>query len=254
VVKRGAIIGIGSVILVVGLAGLGLLQTGVINPTDVKSLDMAPGTGQQSQETVNNTPPAAAPAPQSGAEPGIQTGAELADSSLQGSQPPSGDQASEKPVPVPQVSKGERRYPKQDKVAPSPVKTQRELSKSPEKTQEAKVGEKYRRAHLKSAAHSAKPVVIRFKFDPSRDRGLNVAQVHSGDKIRVKLRRVGQVDSRIFFTYSRSINSPKGAVLKVKTRVASDRPVMYETDRGYYEIEVKIYPRNRWNIKPRSFV
>jgi len=96
--------------------------------------------------------------------------------------------------------------------------------------------------------------VIRFNFDPARDRGLNVAQVHSGDKIRVKWRRVGQVDSGVYFTFSRNINSPKGAVLKLKTRYSFDRPVMYRADRGYYVIEVKIYPGNRWNIKPRRFV
>lgn len=274
-IKRGAVIGIGTVFLVVGLAGLGLLQTGVINPTEVKSLEPAPATSQQSREPVNQTPPAAAPAPQTGAgsgtqigaEPGTKTGADLAERALQEPQPPSGELAGEKPVPVPQVGKGERRYPKQDQVAnprSSPVKTQRELSKGPETTRELKAGEKRRLAHRKSESkryarktrpvHSAQPVVIRFNFDPAQDRALNVAHVHSGDKIRVKLRRVGQVDSRIYFTVSRSINSPKGAVLKVKTRHASDRPDMYRTDRGYYVIEVKIYPGNRWNIKPRSFV
>lgn len=263
-IKRGVIIGIGTVILVIGLTGLGLLQTGVIYPTEVKSPETAPPTGQQSQGPVDQTAQAIAPAPQSGVSPGTETGAEPG---VQGRQPPSEDLAAEKPVPAPQAGEGERRYPKQDQVAhprSSPVQTQRELSQGPEITRELKAGEKRRLEHRKSESkryahktrpvHSAQPVVIRFNFDPAQDRALNVAHVHSGDKIRVKLRRVGQVDSRVYFTFSRNINSPQGAVLKVKTRYAFDRPDMYRTDRGYYVIEVTIYPGNRWNIKPRSFV
>ena len=67
-IKRGAIIGIGTIILVIGLTGLGLLQTGVICPTEVKSPETA--ISQQSQGPVNQTAPAAAPAPQSGVSPG----------------------------------------------------------------------------------------------------------------------------------------------------------------------------------------
>jgi len=85
VIKPGAIIGIGTVILVIGLSGLGLLQTGVIHPTEVKSPE--PATSLQSQGTVNQTAPAAAPAPQFGVEPGTQTGPNLAESALQGRQP-----------------------------------------------------------------------------------------------------------------------------------------------------------------------
>ncbi|HIJ75406.1 MAG TPA: hypothetical protein HPP81_01685 [Deltaproteobacteria bacterium] len=264
-IKPGAIIGIGTVILVIGLSGLGLLQTGVIHPTEVKSPE--PATSLQSQGTVNQTAPAAAPAPQFGVEPGTQTGPNLAESALQGRQPQSGDLAAEEPVPVPQVGKGESPYPKQDQFAhfrSSPVQIQRELSQDANATREPKCDDKRSQSHLKSEseryarrtlpAHSAQPVVIRFNFDPARDRGLNVAQVHSGDKIRVKWRRVGQVDSGVYFTFSRNINSPKGAVLKLKTRYSFDRPVMYRADRGYYVIEVKIYPGNRWNIKPRRFV
>jgi hypothetical protein len=70
----------------------------------------------------------------------------------------------------------------------------------------------------------------------------------------VKVRRVGQVDRKVHFTFSRNINSPQGAVLKLETMHSFGRPVTYSTDRGYYMIEVKIYPGNRWNIKPRSFV
>ncbi len=262
-INRGAIIGIGTVILVIGLSGLGLLQTGVFHPTEVKSPELP--TSQQSQGLVNPTAPAAAPAPQAGVEPGTPTGPNLPGSALQGSQPQSGDLAAVKPVP--QAGKSESRYSKQDQFAhfrSSPVEIQRGLSQNSKTTRTPKYDEKRIQARLKSKserharktppAHRAPPVVIRFNFDPARDRGLNVAQVHSGDKIRVKWRQVGQVDLSVYFTFSKNLNSPKGAVLKLETRPSSDHPVMYRTDRGYYIIEVKIYPGNRWNIKPRSFV
>ena len=96
--------------------------------------------------------------------------------------------------------------------------------------------------------------MIRFKFDPARNRRLDVAQVHLGDKIRVKVRQVGYVGRRVYFTYSRSLNSPQGAVLKLETMYPFEHPVISRRYQGYYVIEVKIYPGNRWNTKPRSFV
>ena len=43
--------------------------------------------------------------------------------------------------------------------------------------------------------------------------------------------------------------------MKVGTRYSMYRGVgYYPYERGYYVIEMKIYPGNRWNIKPRSFV
>jgi len=263
VIKSGVIIGIGTVILVIGLSGLGLLQTGVFHPTEVKLPE--PVSSQQSQGPVNQTETATASAPQAGVEPGTPSGPNLPESAPQGSQPQSGDLAVVKPVP--QAGNGESSYQKQDKFAhfrSSPVQIQRELSQDAKTTRSPKYDEKRSQARLKSgserytrrtpSAYRAQPVVIRFNFDPARDRGLNVAQVHSGDKIRVKWRQVGQVGRGVYFTFSRKLNSPKGAVLKLKTRYSFAHPVMYRTDRGYYVIEVKIYPGNRWNIKPRSFV
>ena len=268
-IKRGAIIGIGTVIVVIGLTGLGLVQTGVIQPTPVKSLEPAPATSQQSQCPVNQTAPAAVPAPQSGVGPGTETGANLAESPVQGQQPPSGDLAAVNPVPVPapQAGEQERSYPKQDRFVqprPSPVQVQRDISQDDKTTRKPKFEDKRRQALHKSEseryarrtppAQSAQPLVIRFNFDPARYRGLDVARVHSGDRIMVKVEPVGQVDRSVHFTFSRNINSPRGAVLKLKTTYSFDRPVIYPTDRGYYVITVKIYPGNRWNIKPRSFV
>ena len=98
-ITRGAIIGIGTVILVIGLSGLGLLQTGVFHPTEVKSPE--PASSQQSQGPVNQTETSTAPAPQAGVEPGTPSGPNLPESAPQGSQPQSGDLAVEKPVPSP---------------------------------------------------------------------------------------------------------------------------------------------------------
>jgi hypothetical protein len=291
VIKRGAIIGIGTVILVIGLTGLGLLQTGVIYPTEEKSLETAPATGQQSPGPVAQTAPPAAPAPQSGVSPGTKTGAEPG---VQGPRPPSADLSAEKPLPVPQAGKGERRYPKQDQFVQSPPPRDQVRSRPSQGvkiTQKLKLDDNRRQARLKSelkrnaakseakrhaaksqvkrstakaqsrhyagktpAAHTAQPVVIRFNFDPAQHRNLNVAQVHLGDKIRVKLQQVGQVDRMVYFTYSSNINSQQGAVLKLETMYSFQRPVTYRADRGYYVVEVKIYPGNRWNIKPRRFV
>jgi len=267
VIKRGVIIGIGTIILVIGLTGLGLLQTEGIRPTKVISPEPAPAISQESQCPVNQTASTAVAAPQSKVGPGTQTGADLSQGAVPEQHPPSGDLAAEKPVPVPQVGKDERLNPKQDQVAlprPSPVQIQSGLSQDDKSTGKPRFDEKLKQAHLKSEsqsyprkappAQSGQPVVIKFNFDPARHRALKVAQVHSGDRIRVTVERVGQVDRKVRFTFSRHINSPQGSVLKVETMHSFSRPVTYPPDRGYYVIEVKIYPGNRWNIKPRSFV
>jgi hypothetical protein len=62
-------------------------------------------------------------------------------------------------------------------------------------------------------------------------------------------------DGRVYLTYSRNPDSKEGALVKVGTGHPMYRSVDYNPrERGYYVIEMKIYPGNRWNIKPRSFV
>ena len=148
-IKRAAIIGIGTVLLVIGLAGLGLLQTGVIYPSastesvslpEVNPPEQAAGSDQGSQGPVNQTAQPPAPAggpPDSG--PG-QTSAQVEQ------QPPSGGPPSEKPVPVPQAEKGERYYPRQDQLAqPQPSTAPPEAA-----AQKRKFDEKRFQALLKS--------------------------------------------------------------------------------------------------------
>jgi hypothetical protein len=284
VINRGVTIGIGTVLLVVGLAGLGLLQTGVIYP---------PSSGE-SAKTLSNVPPAVSPGPQPGVKPLEPPGPArqsqgMADQSAGaagssapapqsgsasaqgGQQSQTGGPSAEKPVPIPQVGQGERRYP-QSAAPPSEFAQTRPLVRphNPAGVYEAhksKIDKNRLRARHKTkskhqavyagkppATRSSRPVVIRFKFDPARYPRLDVAQVHLGDKIRMKVRSVGQVDRRVYFTFSRNLDSPQGAILELETMYSFERAVFQPRGRGHYEIEVKIYPGNRWNIMPRSFV
>ena len=259
-IKHGVVIVIGSVILVVGLTGLALLQTGVICPTasigpvnlpEVKSSEPPPESGQQAAGPAGA--PALQPAPPAGSGQGP--------SAQGGQQAPSADLGTQKPAAVPQVGKGERPYQGQAQ-AERPRTTARSAEIDRQRRQEAgksasKRYDEYESrpyAHKSTPGQTTGPVVIRFKFDPARKRRLDVAQVHLGDKIRVKVRQVGYVGRRVYFTYSRSLNSPQGAVLKLETMYPFERRVISRRDRGYYLIEVRIYPGNRWNTKPRSFV
>jgi hypothetical protein len=103
-----------------------------------------------------------------------------------------------------------------------------------------------------SGAHDG-PVVIKFNFDPALKRRLDIAQVHLGDRIRVNVRRVGDVNREVYFTFQEDLDSPQGALRELKTMQPFER-ADYRRSRGYYTIEVKIYPGNRWNIMPRSYV
>ncbi len=269
-IKQGAIIGIGTVLLVIGLGGLALLQTGVIYPPA--------SIGPVSTSEV--TPPG--PAPENAqAPPPPQAGVEAAPSAQGGQAPGPANLGPPKTIPVPQAGRGERRYPVPDQIEQRPparkqsaVNKKRGRSarmaepksyarkaqsksyarKSASKSYARKAGSKsYARKAYRASA--MKPVVIRFRFDPVRDRELYVARVHSGDKIKVDMRRVGSVDRRVYFTYAGDSNSKRGALVKVGTRYpVSRRAGFYPNERGYYVIEIKIYPGNRWNIKPRSFV
>jgi hypothetical protein len=261
VIKRGAIIIIGTVILVAGLTGLALLQTGVIcppasigpvNTPEVQSSVPAPESGKQV--------PGPAGGPERQPSPSLEQG--QGPSAQGGQQPPSANLGTQKPIAVPQVGNGERRYPRQNRVEqPRAVarsaqldRKRRQAAAKSERERFARKSESKRNARKAASAHTAKPVVIRFNFDPALNRRLDLAQVHLGDKIRVKVRQVGWVDRRVYLAYSNSPDSPQGAVLMLETMVSFERRGAYRHNRGYYVIEVKIYPGNRWNIHPRSFV
>ncbi len=266
-INRGVIIGFGTVLLVVGLAGLGLLQTGVMYPPgsseSVKLAELGPGQ-QSGGNPLAGVAESTSPTPQSGSvSPGGRVNKADQAASL------AGGPSAEKPVPIPQVGQGERRYPGQQPGATVPgfAQTRPPYSDGASAARKPGFDENRLRARLKSESkhhasyarkaaptRSSKPVVIRFDFDPAQYRRLDVAQVHLGDKIRVKVRRVGPVDRRVYFTFSRSLDSPQGAILELGTMYSFERVVFRPRDRGHYKIEVKIYPGNRWNIAPRSFV
>jgi hypothetical protein len=269
VIKRSVIIGTGTVILVIGLTCLALLQTGVIYPpasigpvnlAEVKSPEPAAESGQQAPGTPNAPSQPPALSPESGGGPSAQGGLQ---------QPPAGIEA-QKPIPVPQVGKGERRYPGQlgqPQTTPKSAEIDKKRRQTAEGLESKHYAHKYeserhahkyeseRHARKTAAASAKKPVVIKLRFDPARNRQINVARVHKGDKIKMKVRRVGHVDRRIYLTYGKKLDSEQGAVLKLGTKYSAyQRSRHYPNDRGYYVIEMRIYPGNRWNIKPRSFV
>ncbi|HYA40184.1 MAG TPA: hypothetical protein VEF34_02690 [Syntrophobacteraceae bacterium] len=269
--KRGAVIGMGSVLLVAGLAGLGLLQTGMIYPP---SSSGPPEVGRpavsepgvpQAQVPANLTqeggtgssvqaPRSGSSANGGGAVPGngrasTQTGqasTEAGQASTEAGQPAPRSPTAEKQVPVPRAGEGERRYSGPERPHPK-----KQLSEARRPAAHARTAG---RASARPAKRGSQgPLVIRFNFDPARKRCLDVAQVHLGDKIRINVHKVGLVNRRVYFTFLRRLNSEQGALLELKT-MGSFEPVAYRRCRGHYEVEVKIYPGNRWNLMPRSFV
>jgi len=262
--KRGAVIGMGSVLLVAGLAGLGLLQTGMIYPP---SSSGPPEVGRpavsepgvpQSRVPANRTHEggtgSSVQAPRSGGSangggtvPGNgQASTQAGQASTQAGQAAPRSPTAEKQVPVPRAGEGERRYSGPERPHPK-----KQLS-------EARHPAAHARTSGRASARPAKrgsqgPLVIRFNFDPARKRCLDVAQVHLGDKIRINVRKVGLVNRRVYFTFLRHLDSQQGTLLELKTMRSFD-PAAYRRCRGHYEVEVKIYPGNRWNLMPRSFV
>jgi hypothetical protein len=147
--------------------------------------------------------------------------------------------------------------------------------------------------------HSYKPVVVRFGFDPDRDPEINVAIVHSGDRVAVQVRPAEQAGCRLYLTFDSSgtletkaylewstasrrarvapigngtritlaaagdfgvgvpgkLNTKGGAVLKIGADCfAGGWERLRMDDWGSYEIEMRIYQGNRWNIRPKSLL
>ncbi len=316
---RGAFIGFGTVLLVLGLTGLALLQTGVITPP-------SPVTGRtlelQTQEQQSSGPgPLASAGGKLPPPPPPETPSPPPEPAAPSVQPPAPRETPEaKTIPVPKVGKGVRSYPRQDQVEPPVVKEKKQvMGKQSERRIQSKqsarkgstAGAGYKqystgkgaasvgKRSAGPAARGKQPTVVRFKFDPSRNRELNVARVHFGDRVVVRVRRVGQADNQVYLTFmlpdtggsqgyrgwsagrktaiitpvrdhdqltltaerefgpglTEKLESREGAVLKVGARPdrnARSRGARY--DRGYYEIEMRIYSANRWNLKPRSYL
>jgi len=299
--KRGTIIGVGTAVALAGLVGLGLVQTGVLPrpaPTENLLQTSPPAPVQdapEQQAPAVETPPAGGgksgqlPQPQVQSEPAATAN----------------EQAVESPVKVPKVGSGVRSYPKPQLPLPEPGRKERQKAVEPSRrktysTQARQAAPKPAREHYaESRSASGSPIVIRLQVDPRRQRGeINIARVHFGDRVVVKVRREYGADRQVYLTFglpgrderggrygrgaragavltpvgdrdqltlsssrdfgpelTRRLSSRDGALLKLGTRITHEsysspaRP-----DRGLYEIEIKIYSENRWNIKPRSYL
>ena len=259
-VKRGAVIGIGFFLLGVGLTSLVLMKMeGVYRPAS------------KGQPDLHDVKP---PAP-SQQEPGTQPGFEL------------------RPLPV---------TPDSIKQTPEPG-SQTEQSPAPQSVEEPKnppLAET--KSQPRPSPEALPPVVIRFRFDPAQQREINVAQVHLGDSISVRVRRRGLANLGLHLAFAvpdtletdawrqwstgarraavapihdtdrivltadgdfgvaliKKLDSNEGAVL----RLGADYPAGHNLGAprggpagwGGYVIEMRIYPGNRWKIKPRSLM
>jgi len=258
--KRSAVFGIGTLLMVIGFGGLALLRMGVVCPrqvlgpaTELKLPEAAP------QDSTQMTQPAAQ---DENAAPSGRTGQPPASAGLK----------PDEPISVPHLGGKERRYPAESQVEQQQTTGKDSLTgdvlghnsrnTGPE-PEAVKPDSKSRAEDTRSKSHAfnmyhppeKKPVVVTFRFDPVRDRELYVARVHSGDRISMNVKRVGRADGRVYLTYTRNPDTREGALLKVRARLPIYRNAGYPAyDGGYYLIQMKIYPGNRWNIKPRSFV
>lgn len=259
-IKRGVVIGIGTVLLVAGLGGIALLQTGVINPTQPILLENTSVGNQQAAPPESVQPQAQAP--------------ETATPSDTNQTTTYNDSGSQKPVETPRVGNGERRYPfdkGMEQPKPSPRNWAGTQKRHPGAIHKSQI-DKYARRHeirkVKSRSYATRskserragtasrgPLVIRLRYSPSADRDLYIARVHLGDRVKVNVQRVGAPEGRLYFTYTNGLNSKAGALVKVGVAHPYYVRAGYNPyESGYYMIEVKIYPGNRWNIRPRSFV
>lgn len=262
--NRTAIVGVGAALLVIGLAGLGLEQSGVILPRASVRLPAVQSSGPpsagalRSQGVINQAPKQLEPMPPHPAGAHASTGRNS----------PVQSAAVKKKVRIAHVANRapghhaglktpQRPVPRSPAVAVHTASSGL-ASRKPEFNRERrqavlKTGLR-RYAGRRAAPPPMRPVMIRFTFDPARDRPFNVASVHLGDRIKVDVRQVGQVNRRVYFTFSRGLNSRRGAVLKLRTMYSFERPVYFRGGPGYYVIQVRIYPDNRWRILPRSLV
>ncbi|MEM5787207.1 MAG: hypothetical protein AAGU11_07805 [Syntrophobacteraceae bacterium] len=238
--KRGIFIGIGAVCLVFGLTGIAVLQTDLLRDlagTDSRERLEAPApepSGIPDQPGAEGTGPAASgktgsggtlpPAPGQAASPPAepsQSAPRTAGTPSPAAQrpdspsvpdttpPPSARQAPEDlppeqpeitAKPIPPAKKGERRLPEPKKLSEPP--------KPGRKSSVAKAG-KATPPGTRPGSHTAgkrppaerQPVVVRVDFDPSRKNDIHVARVHLGDRVEIKVRRVGRADRQLYLKF-----------------------------------------------------
>lgn len=271
--KRGIYIGIGSFLFILGISGIASLQTGIFT----RHTSLVPENSSEqkltelSSETIEG---------QTASQPGSAESETPAPSAPQAAQ--SGDSArGEAPAPdSPQRNKAPGGSEGQFAEAPASPQKKKPQDVRRKNAPPAPAPKRYARPETVPAK---KPVTIRFSFDPARKRDITVARVHFGDRIVIKVRRVGQANRRLYLTFampgeafvmtpvrdndrlvlaaednfgprlSRQLASPEGAVLKLAAGSPSgESPRRFPgSGRGYYEIEMKIYGGNRPNMLSR---
>lgn len=249
--RRGAV-GVGVALLVIGLAGLGLVKIGVLCPMGA----VAPPRG----DILGGVDVAQAiKQPEEMLKSSASGSAEAAGQSL----PQSGGVQKSEPLHEPLAShpNGANPYEKSFK---KPARTQAHFVRSGIARQKPQLNAHRRYVPPKAGANHLvarrvyvsppRPVVIRFNYDPARCRPFDVARLHLGDRVRISVVRVGQVNRRVYFTFSGNLNSRRGARLTLKTMYSFERPVYYRGATGYYVVRIRIYPANRWRISPRSLI
>lgn len=260
---RTAIVGVGAALLVIGLTGLGLVQTGVVLPR---------GPGKPVAEKSSALPAAGAQQPQ-GALNQAQEQPGLIPKPSVSAPVPAARKSSAKSAPVRKTVPVVRHTNRAVRREAGPQTVRKSagsargvppgfVSRRVRINRDSGLGAlKASRRHVTTGRVAvspvrapARPVEIRFTFNPARDRPFGVASVHLGDKIRVNVERIGRVNRRVYFTFSRGLDSRRGAVLELRTMYSFERSLYMRGSPGYYVIHVRIYPDNRWRIMPRSLV
>lgn len=259
-VNRTLIVGVGAALLVIGLAGLGLEQTGVIfpgtsvRPPAVQSCGPPAAGGLLSQGEVNQAPKRLEPMPPAPAGSPLSAGRGVpAKRAAVQKKPPGAPVAKRAPGHHHAGLKALRGSTVAVHSAPSGHAPEKPPFAREQRPAALKAGPR-RYTGMRIASPTMRPIVIRFTFDPARERSFNVASVHLGDRIRINVRQVGPVSRRVYFTFSRGLDSRRGALLELRTMGSFERPSYFRAGPGHYVIQVRIYPDNRWRIMPRSLV
>ena len=167
------------------------------------------------------------------------------------------------------------------------------------KTERTTRGVESKRFAAKAGVAKKRSLTVRLSFDPVRNKQIQIARVHSGDRVAIKIHRVGYPDSRLYLAFnvygdsvdprpgyghgsgavitpvrdddlltltasnmfgavlSRKLDSRDGAILELGTGYHLFQHPNFQQARyeqGHFEIEIRIYAGNRWNIKPRSYL
>ncbi|MEN6439682.1 MAG: hypothetical protein ABFD97_14000 [Syntrophobacter sp.] len=316
--KRGIFIGVGTAFLVFGIAGIALLKTNLLKIPAGPGLEnrLETPAPQPSPEVPGSVPGPSAkegtlpPAPETSPSPGAVSKNETppASPSPMPSQQPQAEK-NDKTVAVPQVGKGERRYPRPtDFELPKVQNNQSARATGPasrsmprDKTWSTNPQSQARQKSL--TGQGRQPVTIRVNFNPAKANNIQVARVHLGDRIAINVRRIGQAERQVYLGFDLGggmvvqrnpndrrtvessgaliapvndrdqlileghhalgeslvvrLDSKDGAILKLGAKPLHGNTIRRrEPSRGdgYYKVEIVIYPGNKWNIMPRSYL